>query len=233
MLPLGFDDALRCEFGPDLRPREPPVHSQPVFLLIERQIGVPPLEKGHNDPGQTQEEFKFRSEITALQNVFDIAPDMDRLDRVVVKGQVSLELGQPVGQIRRAQDNSVLPKMRLIPGQGIVVERISAENFLRCVRVEQVVHQKDIVHVFFIKDRQILNLLLVREKAVDGAEDLSLFADFCYDKKLRDEAFRKEKTGLAVSVDVVELAQEGVHIGIGWQFVIFNQLHRRVSVRQV
>ena len=70
------------------------------MLLIESKIGVPPLEEGHNDPGQTQEKIKFRLEISALQDVSDIAPYMDCLDRVVMKGQVSLKLRQPVGQIR-------------------------------------------------------------------------------------------------------------------------------------
>ena len=95
------------------------------------------------------------------------------------------------------------------------------------------VHQEHGVHVFFIKDRQIMDFLLIGEKAVDRAENFCLPADFCYDKKMRDEALRKEETGLSVSVDVFELAQEGVHIGIGKELVIFNQLHRRVAVRKV
>ena len=78
-----------------------------------------------------------------------------------------------------------------------------------------------------------MNLLLVGKKAVDRAEDLCLPADFCYDKKLRNEALRKEETGLAGSVDVFELAQESVHIGIGRELIIFNQLHRRITVREV
>ena len=77
------------------------------------------------------------------------------------------------------------------------------------------VHQEHGIHILLVKDCQVMNLLLIGEKAVDRAEDLCLPADFCYDKKLRDEALRKEETGLSVSVDVFELAQEGVHIGIG------------------
>ena len=184
MLPLWLDDSLCRELSPDPGPREAPVRSQAVLLFIESEIGIPPLKEGHNDPGQTQEKLEFRPQIPALQNMGDIAPDMNCLDRIVMERQVPLELCQPVGQIWRTQHDSVLPQMRLIPGQRIVVQRIAAENFLCRVRVEQMVHQEHSIHVLLVKDGKIMDLLLIREEAVNGAEDIGLPAHLRYDEEL-------------------------------------------------
>ena len=59
VLPFRADHVLCSELGADLRARKAPVGVQAVLLLIEGQVGVPPLEKGHDDPRQVQEEFQL------------------------------------------------------------------------------------------------------------------------------------------------------------------------------
>ena len=105
--------------------------------------------------------------------------------------------------------------MVLIPGQGVVVQGIPAKNLLRRIRVEQVEHEQDGVDILLVEDCQIVHLLLVREERADRAKDLCLLAHFRYDKKLRDEALREQKAGLAVGVEICKLGHEGLDVGVG------------------
>ena len=59
MFPLGLYDPVRRELRPDLRPRKAPVRPEAVFLLVEREIFVPPLEERHDDLREVPEEIQL------------------------------------------------------------------------------------------------------------------------------------------------------------------------------
>ena len=59
VLPLGPDDPIRGEPCPDLCAGQPPVCAVTVFFFIERQVHVPPLEKGHDGPCKAEKESQL------------------------------------------------------------------------------------------------------------------------------------------------------------------------------
>ena len=88
----------------------------------------------------------------------------------MVEGEISLIFGNAVRQIWRSQNSAFFPQMILIPRQRVVIERVSAENFLRGMGIEQVVHEEDIVHILFVKYCQIMDFFLVRKEVLNLAE---------------------------------------------------------------
>ena len=184
MLPLGLNDPLRRQFRPDPGPLEAPIGAQAVLLFIERQICIPPLETRHDDLCQAAEKGELGVKIPALQNVLDISPHIDSLGWIVVVGKVSLKFGQPVRQIRGAQYDPVRPQMGVVPGERIIVQRISAVQILGGIHIEKMIHKKHIVHVLLVKDRQIVDFFFVRKQVSDGMKLLCPLTDFHNDKKL-------------------------------------------------
>ena len=126
--------------------------------------------------------------------------------------------------------------MILVPRQGVIVERVAAVQVLRAVRVEEMEHQEDVLHVLLVKDRQIVDLLLVREEVLHRVEGLRPLAHLRDDKKLRDEALRKQKTGLAVGVEILELGHERFDVGVwrrGMRDCSFALARRTGFVRRI
>ena len=59
VLPLRPDDPICGEPCPDLCAGQPPVRAVTVFFFIERQVHVPPLEKGHDGPCKAEKESQL------------------------------------------------------------------------------------------------------------------------------------------------------------------------------
>ena len=234
MLPFGFYDAFRCEICPDLCPLQSPVRSESILLLIEGKIRIPPLKERHDDFGKRKEELKLGGKVPAFQHMLDIPPHINSLCGIVVIRQISLIFGQSVRQIRRSEDHAIFPKMILIPWKRIVVERITAENFTGRIGVEQVVHEEHVVHVLFVKYRQIVNFLLIRKKTLNRMKVFSPFADLRYNEILRDKTFRKQKACLPVCIYVRKLADKALHISILFKMRrCFYEFFGRMPVSQI
>ena len=77
------------------------------------------------------------------------------------------------GTIRRTEDNSILTQMILIPRKGVIIQRVSAIHFFGSVCVQQMKHQKNIVHILLIKNSDIMKLFFVREQISNGVKDVS------------------------------------------------------------
>ena len=59
VLPFRLDHTFRGQPGPDPGPLKAPVRPQPVLLLIEHEIRIPPLKKRHDRSGQCVKKRKF------------------------------------------------------------------------------------------------------------------------------------------------------------------------------
>ena len=167
MLPFGPDNALLHKPRPDLRSLQPPVRLKSVLLFVECKIQVPPVKERHDSLRQIPEKLQFPGKIAALQDMRNIPPDIDGLYGIMIPGKIPLKLCKPIRQIRRTQRNPVFPQMVLVPGQRIIIEGISTVQIFCSVGIQQMKHQQNIVHVLLVKDRQIVNFFLVREKISD------------------------------------------------------------------
>ncbi len=66
-------------------------------------------------------------------------------------------------------------------------------------------HQKHIIHIPLVKDRQVVKLLLVWEQVPDRMELFSPLTYLCDDEKVRDETLGKEEVRLVICVNALEL----------------------------
>ena len=124
--------------------------------------------------------------------------------------------------------------MILIPRKRIVIERVAAEYLTGRIGVEQVVHEEYIVHILFVEDRQIVNLLLIREKALNRMKVFSPFAYLRDNEVLRDITFGKQKACLPVCIYVRKLADKALHISILFKRGrFFYELFGRMPVSQI
>ena len=184
MLPLRPYYAVGCEPGSYLCPTQTPVCAETVLLLIKSEIIVPPLEKGHDIDRQIIEKSKLRCDIPAFQQMPDIPSHIHRLGRIVVKRNVPLIFGDPIGQVRRAENSAVRFQQTLIPGKRIIIKRISSVQVLRSICVEKVIHQKNIVHVLLVKDSQKMDFFFVRKNTADRIKGLCVSTNLGDNKEL-------------------------------------------------
>ena len=164
----------------------------------------------------------------------DIAPHLYGLCRIVVPGEISLIFRDAVRQVGGPERDLLLPQMVLVPGQGVVVEGISAIQVLRRICVEQVEHEEDVLHILLVKHGQKMRLLLVREQIPDGPDRLRAFADHRDHEELGHDALREEETGFPVGVKVRELLHEGFHVRVFRERPgLLNPLHRLIPVGKI
>ena len=164
----------------------------------------------------------------------DIASDIDRLGRIVVKGQAALIFCKPVRQVWGPENSAIFPQMMLVPGQGIIVEGISPVQVLRWIGIQQMIHEQDIIHLSFVEDGQIVDLLFIRKNVFDGFYAFRPLTDLHDHKELGDKAFRKQKAGFVIRINICELIHKGFHIGVfGELACIFQVLSRLIAVGQV
>ena len=67
--------------------------------------------------------------------------------------------------------------MCLIPRQGIIVKGIAFVQILRCICIEQMVHQENVIDIFLIENRKVMHFLFIREHGPDRMEGLSSFTN--------------------------------------------------------
>ena len=210
VLPLGLDDSLIGQAGTDLRALETPVCLPSVFFLVECDIRIPPLKKRHDQLTEVSEEFQLALKVALLDDVIDVPSHIDGLDWMMMKGQISLIPGQRVREIGVSQNDSILLEVIQVPGEGVVVQSVAAKQILRAAIVEKVIHQKNTVHIFLVKDGEIVDCALIWKEVPDRMKDFRSSADLRHDEKLGDETLRKEKAGLFVCVEIPELGHEGL-----------------------
>ena len=214
MLPLGLYDPIRRKLRPDLRPGKPPVRAVPVFFLIEGEVLVPPLKKGHKNLCKAEEKIKLRRKIAGLQYMVNVPPHVDCFGGIVVKGETPLILCDPVRQKRGPENDAFLLKVALVPGKRIIVDGVSSKQVAGPVRIQQMIHEEDVIHIPFVENSQIVDLFIVREQIFYRVKDLCPLTDLRDNKKLRHIAFRKNETGLPVRIDIRKLLHESPHIRV-------------------
>ena len=124
-------------------------------------------------------------------------------------GELSLVLCNAVRQVRGAVHAALPAQMALVPGKRVVVQKVPARHLLRGIAVDQVKHEQYVVHLPLVKDREVVEPLLIRKEVPDGAKDLRAPADLQDDEKHGVAALRKEKGRLLCSVNPRKLGQEG------------------------
>ena len=107
--------------------------------------------------------------------MFDVSPNIDRFRRIMIKREAALVFRNGVRKIRRTEDNSILTQMILIPRKGVIIQRVSAIHFFRIVRIQQVKHQKNVIHILFIENGEIMRPFFIREQISNGVKDVNSF----------------------------------------------------------
>ena len=96
--------------------------------------------------------------------MLDIPPNIDRFCRIVIERKTALKLCQRIRKIRRPKDDPVFPQVVLIPWKRIIIKRISPIEILCCICIKQMIEKQDVIHVLFIKNRQVMRFFLVRKQ---------------------------------------------------------------------
>ena len=102
----------------------------------------------------------------------------------MIIGQAALVFCDPVRQVGRPEHDSVRLQVCVVPGQGVVVERVAAEEVLGCIRVKQVIHQENLIHILLVENREVMDGFFIREEISQRIKSVRFSADFRDNEKL-------------------------------------------------